>query len=276
MKAIGIIPARLKSTRFPEKIIANLLGKPLIQWVYEEAKEARYLEDLLVAADEQKIVDVVQDFGGKAVLTSKEHKNGTERAAEVAASLDADIIVNIQGDEPLISPLSLDNLVSAFYNNSVEVATLIYPIQDKQELKDPNIVKVVIDKDNFALYFSRAGIPYFYPVRSNPPASPVAPDEGRAGIRGTVAPPEHRGTSESLYKHIGVYAYRKDFLLLFNQLPYSKLEKAERLEQLRILENGYKIKTVLAENDSISVDTEEDLRKVEEILCRRNGLQSDN
>ncbi len=237
MKAIGIIPARLKSKRFPEKLIANLLGKPLIQWVYEQAKGARYLEDLIVAADDRRIVDIVQDFGGRAVLTSKEHKSGSERVAEVAASLDADIIVNIQGDEPLINPLSIDNLITAFYNNSIEIATLIYPIQDKEELKDPNVVKVVIDKNNFALYFSRAEIPYFY-------------------------------------KHIGVYAYTKDFLLLFRQLAHSKLEKAEKLEQLRILENGYKIKAVIAESDStgrstISVDTKEDLRRVEEIL-RRN------
>ena len=229
MKIIGIIPARLKSTRFPEKVIANLSGKPLIQWTYEQAKQSRYLEDLIVAADDPKIVDIVQDFGGRAVLTSKEHKSGSERVAEAAASLDADIIVNIQGDEPLISPLSIDNLITAFYNNSIEIATLIYPIQDKEELKDPNVVKVVIDKNNFALYFSRAEIPY-------------------------------------CYKHIGVYAYTKEFLLLFNQLSYSKLEKAERLEQLRILENGYKIKTVIAESDSISVDTEEDLKKVKKII----------
>ncbi len=253
MKVIGIIPARLKSTRFSEKLIADLCGKPLIQWVYEQAKKTDYLGDVIVAADDQKIIDVVKNFGGKAVLTSKKHKSGSERIAEIAASLEADIIVNIQGDEPLINPLSLDNLITAFYNDKdIKVATLIHPIQNEKDLADPNVVKVVIDKNNFALYFSRARIPCFYPVKS---------------AKGGISPKVKLFNGAN--KHIGVYAYTKDFLLLFNQLSYSKLEKAEKLEQLRILENGYRIKTVIAESDSVGVDTEKDLKKVKGILLKR-------
>jgi len=246
MKVIGVIPARLKSTRLNEKVITNLFGKPLIQWVYESVKKSRYLEDLIVVADDQKIIDAVKSFGGKAILSSKRYKSGTQRIAEVAHSLNADIIVNIQSDEPLINYLSIDNLISNFYNDDIEVATLIYPFQSKEELKDPNAVKVVIDKNNFVLYFSRAVIPYVF----------SGSFEKTKGI---------------FYKHIGVYAYSKEFLFLFKQLPFSVLEKAEKLEQLRILENGHRVKAIIAQENSIGVDTKEDFKRVEEILRRKNA-----
>ncbi|RKY39834.1 MAG: 3-deoxy-manno-octulosonate cytidylyltransferase [Candidatus Omnitrophota bacterium] len=246
MKAIGIIPARLSSTRLPEKPLVDILGKPLIQWTYEQAKKADSLEDVVVATDEQRILEVVEGFGGKAVLTSRKPISGTERVAEATFSLEleAEIIVNIQVDEPLLDPFSIDKLIRVFYNynNKIEVATLIYPIQRKEELEDPNIVKVVVDKDNFALYFSRSSIPYSF---------------------------SRQEVVSYSYKHIGVYAYRRDFLSLFVHLPSFELEKKERLEQLRVLENGYRIKTVFSQNDSISVDTQEDLNRVRDFLLKK-------
>jgi len=246
LKVIGVIPARLGSTRFKAKVIANLLGKPVIQHVWENAKKARTLDDLVIACDDESIMRVVQEFGGKAVYTSVDQPSGTDRLAEVVNPLDVDIVVNIQGDEPLMKPIMIDNLVIALQEEKIaQMATVIKKIGDDSELTNSNIVKAVIDKNGYALYFSRYAIPY-----------------NRTGED------EDNKKRPTYYKHIGLYAFRKEFLFTFRNLPKSSLETAEKLEQLRVLENGYKIKTVETTFDTIGVDTPEDLKRVEEELLK--------
>jgi len=243
MKVVGIIPARFEATRFPGKPLAKILGKPMIQWVYERAKKSSCLEALMVATDSQEIYQQVKSFGGEVVLTSNKHQSGTSRVAEVAEQLDVEIIVNIQGDEPLISPHAIDEAIKPLLTDpDIYMATLKHKITDKNELSNPNIVKVVTDKNDFALYFSRALIPFI-----NPPFP------------------------ADIYKHIGLYVYRKDFLLKLVQLPPTTIEQVEKLEQLRVLENGYKIKVIKTNYYSIGVDTEKDLEKVSKILAKSGG-----
>ena len=238
MRAIGVIPARFESSRFPGKVLAELLGRPLIQYAYEEALKAGSLEDLVVAADEERILKAVENFGGRAVLTAKEHKSGTERLSEVVNPIDTQIVVNIQADEPLIHFSMINELVNCLLEDpGIPMASLIHKIEDERELKDPNVVKVVKDRNNFALYFSRSLIPHTG-------AAPAALQ------------------SLSFYKHLGLYAYTKDFLFTFTNLPEGELEKAERLEQLRALEHGYKIKLIETRFNTIGVDTPQDLEKV--------------
>jgi len=245
MESIGVIPARFESKRLPGKPLLDICGKPMIQHVYEEARKARLLERILVATDDERIRDAVQSFGGDVVLTSRAHKSGTDRVAEAVLNLTCRVIVNIQGDEPMIRHQMLDELVQPFMkDDNIVMATLSHRIYKKTEIDNSNIVKVVVDKDGTALYFSRSPIPW-------------------------------RDGSSPCYKHIGVYAYTKDFLMTFTRLAQSPLEKIERLEQLRALENGYKIKVVETGFDTISVDTEEDLKEVREILCSRS-MQSQN
>jgi len=243
MRIIGIIPARYDSKRFPGKVLADILGKPLIQRVYEQSKKVELLDDVLIATDNKKIFQVVGKFAGKAIMTSSNCRSGTDRLAEVARGLDADIFVNIQGDEPLISPQVVTKVTQALIKDkTIDIATVARKITSPEELNNPNVVKVVIDNDGFALYFSRAQIPY---VRH---------------------PLELKNLSSVSYKHIGLYAYRREFLLNFVQMKQSPLEKVEDLEQLRALQNGYKIKVVITEYDSIGVDTKEDLERVRKIL----------
>ncbi|MFH1996413.1 MAG: 3-deoxy-manno-octulosonate cytidylyltransferase [Candidatus Omnitrophota bacterium] len=243
MKAIGIIPARWASTRFEGKVLADLCGKPVIQHVWERAKKAKTLDDLIIAADNEKTIKAVKEFGGKVVFTSSDQPSGTDRLAEAVNPLDVDIVVNIQGDEPLIRPITIDNLVMALESEKqAQMATVIKKIDDAREIANPNVVKVVIDKNEYAIYFSRSVIPY-----------------ERADGLGD-------GTRPVYYKHIGLYAYTKDFLFTFRKLPHSALEKAEKLEQLRVLEYGYKIKTVETKFDTVGIDTIEDLEKVREML----------
>lgn len=245
MKAIGVIPARWGATRFEGKVLANLLGKPIIQHVWENAKKAKTLDDLVVACDNEKILKVVEGFGGKAIYTSPDQPSGTDRLAEVVNPLDVRIVVNIQGDEPLVKPIMIDTLVIAFENEKIaQMATMIKRIDDESELTNSNVVKVVVDKNGYALYFSRYAIPY---NRTNEVESKNRP---------------------SYFKHIGIYAYTKDFLFTFRNLPKSSLEKAEKLEQLRVLEYGYKIKTVETKFDTVGVDRPEDVKKAEEALLR--------
>ena len=232
MKVIGVIPARLDSTRFPAKVLADLWGKPIIQHVYERARKAKRLDEVLIATDDEKIFDTAKKFGAEVVMTSKKHLTGTDRVSEAVKKINAEIVINIQADVPLISPLIIDRVVKVLSDNSTLVmATLMKKIEKKEEFYNPNVVKVVIDKQGFALYFSRSPIPY---LKDN-----------------FVS-----------YKHIGVYGYRKDFLLTFVQLPRSPLEKIENLEQLRVLENGYKIKMIETDYELIEVDTKEDLRNI--------------
>jgi len=243
MKIIGVIPARYGSKRFPGKVLADVLGKPLIQRVYEQARKAELLDEVLVATDNQEIFKVVERFGGKVVMTSSECRSGTDRLAEVAVNREEDIFVNIQGDEPLIPPQLISEVAQALIRDkTIGIATAARKITTREELANPNVVKVVIDNDGFALYFSRAQIPY---------------------IRHPIAP---GNVSSVSYKHLGLYAYRKQFLLNFARMEQGLLEKVEDLEQLRILEMGHKIKVVITELDSLGVDTQEDLEKVRKIL----------
>jgi 3-deoxy-manno-octulosonate cytidylyltransferase (CMP-KDO synthetase) len=241
MNAIGIIPTRYASSRFPGKPLVEILGKPMIQRVYERACQAKFLDKVIAATDDQRIFDAVSNFSGNVVMTSHNAANGTERVAEVAQQLDAKLIVNIQGDEPLIDPGVIDQLVILMKQNpAVPVGTLIKKIENVENLINPNIPKVVVDKNFYALYFSRSVIPYYR---------------------------DHEDQAQWLkdadfYQHIGLYIYRRDFLLEFVELPISNLEKIEQLEQLRILENGYKIKVGLTETESIGVDVPADIDRV--------------
>jgi 3-deoxy-manno-octulosonate cytidylyltransferase (CMP-KDO synthetase) len=245
MKAIGVIPARWGATRFEGKVLANLLGKPVIQHVWENAKRAKTLDDLIVACDDERILKVVQSFGGKGIYTSPDQPSGTDRIAEVVNPVDVKIAVNIQGDEPLIKAIMIDSLVIALEEEKkAQMATIIKKVDDDSELTNSNVVKVVVDKNGYALYFSRYAIPYNRTGETDPKKRPV------------------------YYKHIGLYAYTKDFLFTFRNLPPSSLENAERLEQLRVLEYGYKIKTVETKFDTVGIDRPDDLRRAEEELLK--------
>jgi len=243
MDVIGVIPARYASTRLEAKVLADILGKPLIQHVWERAKQAKLLDDLIIACDDERVASAAKEFGAKAVMTSKDHSTGTDRIAEVVNPLDVRIVLNIQGDEPLIHPTMIDSVARALLDDhSTAMATIAKKIEDHHAVADHNVVKVVLDKNNFALYFSRAAIPH-HPANS----------EVKAPV---------------YYKHIGLYGYTKDFLFTFRNLPPSSLEKTERLEQLRALEAGFRIKVVETKYDTISVDTPEDLQKAKEYLQR--------
>jgi len=234
MKIVAVIPARWHSTRLKGKVLADINGKPMIQHVWEKVKQAHDIDEVVVAVDKERVFKTVESFGARALLTSPEQPSGTDRIAEVAGSIDADVYINVQGDEPLIHPFMVDELAQVFeYEDNVQMATLVKRIHNKEEIADPNVVKVVADRKGFALYFSRSPIPY----------------------------------DGSCFKHIGMYAYTKDFLFTFTNLPKSTLETEEKLEQLRALEHGYKIKTVETRHDTIGVDTEEDLERVREILA---------
>ena len=243
MEAVGIIPARYGATRFEGKLLADLCGKPVIQHTWENAKKSKSIEDLIVATDDKRIYNTAKGFGAKAILTSKAHKSGSDRLTEVAASVDTNIVVNIQADEPLIHPSMIDDAVNALQKDKdIVMSTLCHKIRNEYELFDRNVVKVVKDRQGFAMYFSRSAIPY----------------KPRSTTNG------HRINSH--YKHIGLYAYSKDFLFTFKSLPQSPLEKIEKLEQLRVLENGYKIKVVETKHDTVGIDTAEDLVKATEII----------
>jgi 3-deoxy-manno-octulosonate cytidylyltransferase (CMP-KDO synthetase) len=239
MDVIAIIPARMAATRFPGKPLVDLCGKPIIQWVYERASQAKRVNQVIVATCDQEIIDKVQAFGGEAVMTSAKHRSGTDRLAEVATGIDADIIVNVQGDEPSIDPESIDAAVEPFEEDPELVMTsLMVPITS-EAARDPNLVKVVVGTDNQALYFSRSPIPY--------ERNPI---EGR-----------------SIYGHVGLYAYTKSFLLKFASLESTPLERSESLEQLRALEHGYSIKMVEIADRPLGVDTPEDLERVRRALA---------
>ena len=244
MNVIGVIPARYASVRFEGKVLADLLGKPLIQHVWENAKKAKTLDDLVVACDDERILKAVREFGGKAVLTARAHTSGTDRIAEVITDKDVKVILNIQGDEPLIHPSMIDDVATSLLNAPEQgVATIIKRIEDEKEISDANVVKVVFDKKGQALYFSRCSIPF---IREEEPGMRVH------------------------YKHIGLYGYTKDFLFTFKNLPPSKLEKLEKLEQLRILENGYPIRVIETKYETIGVDTREDLERVGQWLLMKS------
>ena len=237
MDVIGVIPARYSSKRFEGKVLADILGKPMIQRVWERAKQALLLDDLIIACDNESVASVAREFGAKVIMTSKAHASGTDMIIEVINPLDVKIVVNIQADEPLVHPAMIDAVAQSLLDDSgVSMATIMKKIENAQELNDPNVVKVVVDKNNFALYFSRAAIPHR--AHNSEIKSPL------------------------YYKHIGLYAYTKDFLFTYKNLPVSNLEKIECLEQLRVLEEGFGIKVIETKFDTVGVDTPEDLEKV--------------
>lgn len=245
MTAVGVIPARWASSRFPGKMLAKIAGKPMLQHVWERARRASKLEDVIIACDEQHVLDAVKAFGARAVMTSPKHPSGSDRVAEAAGSSQAEIVVNIQGDEPFIEPDLIDALVSSLEYDSVPVmATAIKRFSSREDFLNPNMVKVVVDKDGNALYFSRSPIPF-----------------RRDGW------PEN---FSRYFRHLGIYAYRRQFLLDMCQWPKSFLEQEESLEQLRVLENGAKIKTVETEFETIGVDTPADLVRAEAYYADQN------
>lgn len=234
---VAIIPARYHSTRLPGKPLASLAGRPLIEHVYRRAAAARGLSRVVVATDDARIRDAVEAFGGEAVLTSPAHRTGTDRVAEVAAGLDCALVVNVQGDEPLLEPAMIQAALAPFTDEAVQMATLRRRLDDPGALADPAVVKVVVDARGDALYFSRAPIPW------------------ARDAAGHFAP-------AATFKHIGLYVYRRQFLLRLAALEPTPLECAECLEQLRALEHGYRIRTVETPFDSIGVDTPADLARV--------------
>ena len=236
MKTIGVIPARFASTRFPAKVLAQINGKPLIQHVWERAVLARELDDVLIACDHEDVFKAAQGFKAQVVMTDPHHPSGSDRIAQAVKDMKVDVVVNIQGDEPFIDPRTIDALsVLLKQDSDVLMGTVIKEIRDEADFLNPNVVKCVVDNMNNALYFSRSPIPY------------------------------HRNKTAFLgvknYKHLGLYAYRKDFLIEFKNWPKGVLESAEELEQLRVLEHGIKIKTTLTNDESIAVDTPQDLEK---------------
>lgn len=240
MKTIGVIPARLGSTRLHEKVLKPIGGRPMIQHVWERASQAKRLAEVIVACDDLRIKDCVEGFGGRAVMTRADHPNGSSRVAEIAARENADVFINIQGDEPMIHPAGIDRVAEAFAENpDLQVATLAVPRTDRDDYENPNVVKVVCDGEGKALYFSRSPIPHY----RDKPAGPV-----------------------SYLKHLGIYGYRKRFLLQFVTWKPGRLEQDEKLEQLRILEQGIAIRVIETPHDSFSVDTAEDLALVEKKL----------
>lgn len=238
MKVLGIIPARYASTRLPAKALLDIAGKPMIQRVYERARMSPALDRLVVATDDERIYEKVRSFAGEALMTSSAHPSGTDRVAEAARVLKAgegDLIVNIQGDQPLFEPGMIDEVVAPLGSDpGLQMGALVHPIRTPEELANPSVVKVVVDRKGCALYFSRSPMPYVMSA----------------------------ARAARYYKHIGPYAYRMAFLLAFTRMERGELEQAESLEQLRALEHGYKIRVVETKFDSQEVDTPEDLEKV--------------
>ena len=250
IEVIAIIPARYQSNRFEGKPLANICGKPMIQHVVERAQRVKIVSRVVVATDDTRIGECVESFGGEYVLTRNDHVSGTDRLAEAAEKIgisEHDVVVNIQGDQPLFPEEVIDQVAGPLLEDpALPMSTLIYKIIRREEILDPNHVKTVFNKDNFALYFSRAPIPF----QRNP----------------------EDGETPTYYKHLGFYAYRKGFLLSFVALPEGEWERFEKLEQLRALEYGYRIKVILTEHDSIEVDTPEDLLRVEAFLRKQNNI----
>ncbi|MBD3246529.1 MAG: 3-deoxy-manno-octulosonate cytidylyltransferase [Candidatus Omnitrophica bacterium] len=242
---IGVIPARYRSTRLPFKLLREVAGKPLLQHTWENASQARMLDKLLIACDDERIEEAARDFGAEVVPTSVQHTSGTDRIAEAVRDIDTQIIINIQADEPMIQPFVINRLATEMRENrDLMMATVKKKIERKEEVYDPGVVKVVCGKDDFALYFSRYAVPY---VRDG------------------------QKLAHSFYKHVGIYAYTKDFLFTFKNLPPSQLEQAEKLEQLRALEAGFKIRVIETNCDCRGVDTEEDLAAVTRLLAEKKA-----
>ncbi len=247
MQIVAIIPARYGSTRFPGKALALLAGKPMIQHVYEQTLKASLISRAIVATDDRRIADVIHQMGGEAIMTSTAHETGTDRLAEVAHGLEADIIVNVQGDEPLINPVMIDQAIEPFlYSNDLKMSTLKSRVKCLHDFLSPNVVKVVTDNAGYALYFSRSPLPFFRDRWQD-----LKDDAFASG-------------KLLCYKHVGLYVFQRDFLLEYAAMPQTFLELSEKLEQLRALENGIRIRVVETEFESLGIDTPEDLNKAKE------------
>lgn len=242
MKFLGVIPSRYASTRLEGKPLKDICGHTMVEWVYKRALKSK-LDGVVVATDDERIVDEVKSFGGNVILTRKNHINGTSRIAEVCETYsDYDVIVNIQGDEPLIEPDMINSIIDSFIeDNTIPMSTLKYKLNDMAEIENPNAVKVVTDKNDFAIYFSRSVIPY--PRNLN---------------------------MDNYYKHVGIYGYKRDFVMEYAKMASTPLELSESLEQLRVLENGYKIKVLETPYKIIGVDTQEELERVREYITKNN------
>lgn len=246
MKFLGVIPSRYASTRLEGKPLKDICGYTMIEWVYKRTKLSN-LDEVVVATDDERIYKEVERFGGKAILTSKEHENGTSRIAEVCTKYeDYDVIVNVQGDEPLIEPEMINSIINSFKeDDTISMSTLKYKIDTMEEIENPNYVKVITDKKGYALYFSRSVIPY-----------------------------PRKLDIQNYYKHVGIYGYKRDFVVEYAKMEPTPLELSESLEQLRALENGYRIKVMETPYKIIGVDTQEELEKVREYI-KENGLKLD-
>lgn len=246
MKFLGVIPSRYASTRLEGKPLKDICGHTMIEWVYKRTKLSN-LDEVVVATDDERIYKEVERFGGKAILTSKEHENGTSRIAEVCTKYeDYDVIVNVQGDEPLIEPEMINSIINSFKeDDTILMSTLKYKIDTMEEIENPNYVKVITDKKGYALYFSRSVIPY-----------------------------PRKLDIQNYYKHVGIYGYKRDFVVEYAKMEPTPLELSESLEQLRALENGYRIKVIETPYKIIGVDTQEELEKVREYI-KENGLKLD-
>jgi 3-deoxy-manno-octulosonate cytidylyltransferase (CMP-KDO synthetase) len=239
-KILGVIPARYTSSRFPGKPLARIGSKSMLEHVFERTSQARYITTVTIATDDERIAAAARSFGAPVRLTRADHLSGTDRVAEVASADTAELVVNIQGDEPLIDPAAIDAaILPLLHDDEILMGTLKKRIEDPREIGDPNVVKVVTDRVGDAIYFSRSTIPY--------------------GAGGSACQPVH-------YKHVGLYVYRRDFLLGYSDLPVGPLEQAERLEQLRALESGYSIRVVETDYESLGVDTPEDLERVSKLF----------
>jgi len=242
MNIIAFIPSRYESTRFPGKPLAPIAGKPMIQYVFQNALSCTEISDVYVATDDERIFKCVHDFGGKAIMTDKNHHSGTDRIAEATRNMNLNrdyLIVNIQGDQPIFQPSLITQMITPMIEDqNIPMGTLKYRITDEKEINNPNYVKVVTDREGFALFFSRSPLPFF----------------------------RDAGSQKIHFKHLGFYAYRYDFLQKFAGFPVGQLESAEKLEQLRALENGFRIKVIETTFDSIEVDTPDDIKKVEAMM----------
>lgn len=237
-KAFVFIPARYESKRFEGKLLAQLCGKPVIEWVYNGAIESKFADGVYVVTDSEKIKDAVEKFGGSVIFRKKHYECGTDRIADVAKDMEVDIAINLQGDEPLVKGEVLDELIKVMREEVPKMATIARRIESEDEMHNPNVVKVVCDKNGFALYFSRSLIPF-------------------------------NANDSIALKHIGLYAFTKSSLLEFSSLPKGHLEKVERLEQLRALENGWRVRVILTDKKFIGIDTPEDLKRAEEYMMKR-------
>ncbi len=250
MKVAAIIPARYGSTRFPGKVLFEIQGKPMIQWVFERAGLCQQVEEVIVATDDERVREVVEGFGGRVMMTSPNHPSGTDRLAEAAEKLTAQIIINIQGDEPLIHPETISLVIDPLLSNEpLSMTSVKIPIENYEDFLNPNVVKTICDEQDMAIYFSRSPLPYYRDSQD------LLSQWKKFGRR----PPELMPVP---MKHIGIYGYRTAFLTAITKLPVTALEQAERLEQLRALSWGFKIKVPTTPHDSIGVDVPEDVEKV--------------